>query len=161
MKDKRAFAELLTGTAEIYGQSISKAGMSLWWLALEGYDDAQVSAAFSDHIKSASGKWMPKPADIIERIDGPTMTADQVIGAALNPTTPLAVLCRIEIGSWNLGNWTAQQLKPYAERCIALMPEWKQRLAAGDIAEHEALAFQRHGVQLDNVRQLSAQRRLA
>ena len=141
------------------GKLPTPGALSLAFEALKTYPLGQVTQALTRHVRDPdNGRFGLTVADVVRQIDGPTMTVDQIIGAALKPTTPLAVLCRMEIGSWNLGNFTAQQLKPYAERCIALMPEWKQRLAAGEIAEHEAIAFDRYGVRLDNVRQL---RRLA
>ncbi|MFW6341276.1 MAG: hypothetical protein ACOC0Q_10445 [Wenzhouxiangella sp.] len=144
------------------GKLPTPGALSLAFEALRPYALDQVTTALTRHARDPdNGRFGLTVADVVRQIDGPTMTVDQVIGAALTPTTPLAVLCRMEIGSWNLGNWTMQQLKPYAERCIALMPEWKQRLAAGEITDHERLAFERYGVQTDNVRQLGAQKRLA
>ena len=141
------------------GKLPTAGALSMAFEALKPYPLDQVTGALTRHVRDPdNGRFGLTVADVVRQIDGPTMTADQVIGAALKPTTPLAVLCRMEIGSWNLGNFTAQQLKPYAERCIALMPEWKARLAKGEIEQHERLALERHGVQLDNVRQL---RRLA
>ena len=141
------------------GKLPTAGALSMAFEALKPYPLDQVTGALTRHVRDPdNGRFGLTVADVVRQIDGPTMTVDQVIGAAIKPTTPLAVLCRMEIGSWNLGNFTAQQLKPYAERCIALMPEWKARLAKGEIEQHERLALERHGVQLDNVRQL---RRLA
>lgn len=158
------FAEVWSSAYELCsrGKLPTAGALSMAFEALKPYPLDQVTQALTRHVRDPdNGRFGLTVADVVRQIDGPSMTTDQIIGAALKPTTPLAVLCRIEIGSWNLSNWTTQQLRPYAERCIALMPEWKQRLAAGDIAEHEALSFERHGIELDNVRQLSAQRRLA
>lgn len=156
------FAEAWAAAFELCsrGKLPSPGALSLAFEALQPYPLEQVTQALTRHVRDPdNGRFGLTVADVVRQIDGPTMTVDQVIGAAMKPTTPLAVLCRMEIGSWNLGNFTAQQLKPYAERCIALMPEWKQRLAAGELAEHERLAFERHRVQADNVRHL--QKRLA
>lgn len=162
--DFAAFAETWAAAYELCsrGKHCSPASTSLAFEALRPYELAQISKALTAHIRNPDeGRYGLTVADVVKQIDGATPTADQIIGAAMKPTTALAVLCRIEIGSWNLSNWTTQQLRPHAERCIALMPEWKQRLAAGDITEHERLAFERHGVALDNVRRLELQRRLA
>jgi hypothetical protein len=162
--DFEMFAQAWTAAYELCsrGKHCSPASTSLAFEALKPYSLDKISTALTRHVRDPdNGRFGLTVADVVRQIDGPTMTADQIIGAAMKPTTPLAVLCRIEIGSWNLGNFTMQQLKPYAERCIALMPEWKARLAKGEIADHERLAFDRHGVELDNVRLLDVQRRLA
>jgi hypothetical protein len=71
MNDKRLFAETLTGIAEIYGQTVTKAGMRIWWAALERFSDEQVQQALNAHATDAErGQWMPKPADIVRRIEG-------------------------------------------------------------------------------------------
>ena len=162
--DKRAFAELLLGLAEIYGREFSKAGMRLWWEDLADYDLADVRAAFQAHRRDTTptysgalrGERMPTTTTIIAMIDGPKPTADQVLAAALKPTTPLGVLCRIEIGSWNLGNLNSHQLKPYAEQCLARLDEWRARLAANDLAPNELDAMKRLGVEMGNRRALTA-----
>ena len=159
-----AFAQTWAAAYELCsrGKHCSPASTSLAFEALKPYELAQISKALTAHIRNPDeGRFGLTVADVVRQIDGPAPSVDQIIGAAQRPTTALAVLCRIEIGSWNLSNWTTQQLRPHAERCIALMPEWKQRLAAGEIAEHEAIAFDRYGVQLDNVKRLESQRRLA
>lgn len=80
MNDKKAFAETITGVAEIYGQTVTKAGMRIWWSALERFSDEQVQQALNSHAMDAErGQWMPKPADIVRRIEGtPT---DQAMAA--------------------------------------------------------------------------------
>ena len=144
------------------GKLPSAGALMLAFEALKTYPLDAISTALTRHVRDPdNGRFGLTVADVVRQIDGGTMTVDQVIGAALKPTTPLAVLCRIEIGSWNLSNWTNQQLRPLAERCIALMPEWKQRLAKGEIAKNERLAFEKFAVQTDNVRQIDSQRRLA
>ena len=144
-RDKQAFAQMLTAMSELYGKEASSAYMRLWWNALQHFPLAKVQQAFSDHVKDPDrGQWMPKPADIIRQIDGGRPTVDQIIGMALRPTTPLGVMCRIEIGSWNLENWTADKLRPLAEVCLQKLPEWQKRLDSGQVSEHEQLAFDRH-----------------
>lgn len=137
-RDKQAFAQTLTAISELYGKEVSAASMRLWWNCLEHYSLAKVQQAFSAHAKDPDrGQWMPKPADIVRQIDGGRPNADQIIAMALNPTTPLGVLCRIEIGSWHLGNWTAEKLRPLAESCIQKLPEWQKKIDAGELTRHE------------------------
>ena len=146
-KGKQEFAELVTGIAEVYGQPITQAGLRIWWGALEDYELAQVQAAFTAHSKDTErGTFMPRPADIVRQIDGEKPTTDQIIAAAMKPRTALAVLCRMEIGCWNLDNWDRFKLAPLAESCIAQIPEWKQRIESGKLTDHESMALTKYGV---------------
>lgn len=137
-RDKQGFAQTLTAIADLYGKPLSDAGLQIWWSALEGYSLAKVQQALSAHVKDPDrGQFMPKPADVVRKIDGPKPTADQIIAMALNPTTPLGVLCRIHIGSWNLQNWTAEKLRPLAESCITKLPEWQAKINEDRLLGHE------------------------
>ena len=101
--NKKDFADLMTGIAEIYGKQISKAALRIWWAAMARFSFEQVSTALNAHAqRPGSGRWFPTPADIVERIEGPEPSAEDVVAMAMNPTSPLAVLCRAEIGTWNL-----------------------------------------------------------
>jgi hypothetical protein len=61
----------LTACAELYGKAISEGAMSLWWQSLERFDIELVEKAFRAAVEDPeSGQFMPKPADIIKRIDG-------------------------------------------------------------------------------------------
>lgn len=137
-RDKPAFMQTLTAVADLYGKPISEAGWSIWWAALECYSLTKVQQALSAHVRDPDrGQFMPKPADVVRQIDGSKPTADQIIAMALNPTTPLGVLCRMEIGSWNLQNWTADKLRPLAQSCIAKLPEWQAKINEDRLVEHE------------------------
>lgn len=138
-RDKQAFMQTLTALADLYGKPISDAGWAIWWAALEHYSLAKVQQALSAHVRDPDrGQWMPKPADVVRQIDGGRPSPDEIIALALNPTTPLGVLCRLEIGSWNLQNWTAERLRPLAIVCINKLPEWHERINSGNLLPHEA-----------------------
>lgn len=144
-RDKEAFLQTLTAISELYGKSLSSAGLQIWWSALENYSLAQVQQALSAHARDPDrGQFMPKPADVVRQIDGGRPSPDEIIAMALNPTTPLGVLCRIEIGSWNLQNWTADKLRPLAQVCIHKLPEWHKRIEAGKLLAHERRAVAKY-----------------
>lgn len=163
-QDWEAFAKAWAAAYELCsrGKLPSAGALSLAFDALKPYALDDITTALTRHVRDPDqGQYGLTVADVVRQIEGSTPTAEQIIGAALKPNTALAVLCRIEIGTWNLSNWTYDQLKPYAQRCISLMPEWKQRLAAGDLLQHEREAMERYNIGLENVMQLDAQRRLA
>jgi len=144
-RDKQAFAQTLTAIADLYGKQISNAGMRIWWTALEHYSLAKVQQALSNHAQDPDrGQFMPKPADVVRQIDGGRPSPDEIIAMALNPTDPIGVLCRIEIGSWNLQNWTADKLRPLAQMCIKKLPEWHEKLRKDKLLKHEREAVSKY-----------------
>lgn len=161
-QDFKAFGHAWSAAYELCsrGKTASPGAINLAFEALREYPLEQVTAALTRHLRTPDSKYGLTTGDIVLQIDGPPPTVDRIIGAAMKPDTPLAVLCRIEIGSWNLGNLNHRDLRPYAERCIQKLPEFRQRLATNALAEHERRALERHGVSLDNVRQLDGARRL-
>lgn len=65
------FGMALSACAELYGKTVSEGAMSLWWQVLERFDVESVERAFREAVESPdSGQFMPRPADIVRRIDG-------------------------------------------------------------------------------------------
>lgn len=70
-EDFRRFGMALSACAELYGRTVSEGAMSLWWQALERFDIEAVEQAFRQAVESPdSGQFMPKPADLIRRLEG-------------------------------------------------------------------------------------------
>jgi len=152
--DFDAFAEAWSAAYESCsrGKVPSPGAMNLAFDALSIYSLNQITAALTRHIRSTESKFGLTPADVVRQIDGETPTADQIIGAAQKPRTALAAFCRAEIGSWNLDNWTAYQLKPMAEHCISMIPEWRQRIARGELTDHERGLLEKYEVDMQSTR---------
>ena len=69
--DDKAFAELLQATLEIYGQKPSPNVVLIWIAALENYALDDVRKALSEYVKKAgAGHFAPRPADVIEVLQG-------------------------------------------------------------------------------------------
>ena len=69
--DDKEFAELLQATLEIYGQKPSPNVVLIWISALENYALDDVRKALSEHVKNAgTGRFAPRPADVIEILQG-------------------------------------------------------------------------------------------
>lgn len=146
--DFDAFAKAWGSAFELCsrGKVSSPGAINLAFEALRIYPLTEITKALTAHIRSPDAKYGLVPADIAALLDGPTPNPDQIIAAAMSPKTALAVLCRISIGTWNLNNWDRHQLRPAAENCIASLPEWKAKIDAGKLAEHEQLACLKYGV---------------
>lgn len=68
-EDAAEFAGTLEGMMGLYGVTLTKPIKAIWWRALESYDFARVSGAFSEHVSDPDrGQYVPKPADIIRRL---------------------------------------------------------------------------------------------
>lgn len=146
-QDKHEFAEMWRACWEACGRTVTTRQLQLEFATLEPYSIEQVRAGLTAHRRDPdAGQFPPKAADIIKHVDGGKPNVDQVIAAAMKPRTALAVLCRMEIGSWNLDNWDRHKLGPHAEACIANLPEWKRRIAAGELTRHEKEVCLKHGV---------------
>ena len=149
-QDKKRFQEAFNALSEYYQQkeNLSKPALQIYFAALQRFDFDQVQWAISKHVQSASnGQFYPKVADIIRIIEGGDITTDQVLAAARTCDTPLGLLCRIQIGSWDLKNQTDMfYLKQRAEECLHLLTEWKARAISGDYSDHEISMMLKHNI---------------
>lgn len=69
--DFMRFAQSLSAMSELYGKPLSEGAITLWWQALQRYDIEQIEAAIRGCVEDPEGgQFMPKPADIIKRLDG-------------------------------------------------------------------------------------------
>lgn len=68
-RDKAEFSTILAGVMDVYGTSATTASLSIWWASLARYPLELVRSALAEHVQdSTSGRFAPKPADIIGRI---------------------------------------------------------------------------------------------
>lgn len=68
--DFDAFASVLAGCLGMWGKVPSPDVSVMWFRALEGYELATLTAAFSAHIRDPeNGKFEPKPAHIVAQIE--------------------------------------------------------------------------------------------
>ena len=148
--DKKQFKELMDGVTEIYNpdKKLSVVAFQIYFSALESYTFEQVKSAVSAHVTdTAHGSFYPKVADIIRHIEGGDITTDQVISAARLAETPLGILARIHIGTWDLDKQKDLfVLKQKAQECLELFKGWKKRAALGEYTDHEISIMLKHGV---------------
>lgn len=149
--DKKPFKDLMDGISEVYNpdKKLSVTAFQIYFNALSPYSYKQVEIAVGEHIRNTtSGTFYPKVADIIRHIEGGgKLTADEAIGAARAANTPLGVLCRIFIGTYDL----EKQKDPFvtkakAEECLQFVDEWRKRGALGQYSDHEIRIMVKHGV---------------
>lgn len=71
---KNEFEEFRTGLSAMYAfyeKPINEFALDIWWDTLKIYDLSAITHAFRTHVKTPdTGRWLPKPADIVKIIDG-------------------------------------------------------------------------------------------
>lgn len=72
-QDFAKFRDGLSGVYSFYDKDINDFSLNLWWNALKQFDLNAVIQAFGKHVvNTESGKWLPRPADIIRMLQGST-----------------------------------------------------------------------------------------
>ncbi|QOJ19504.1 MAG: hypothetical protein HRU77_01610 [Gammaproteobacteria bacterium] len=83
--DFQKFHDGLVGVYSFYDKEINDFALDLWWNALKQYDLAAITQAFGRHVvNTESGKWLPKPADIIRMLQGSTQDAALIAWAKVD-----------------------------------------------------------------------------
>jgi len=73
IEDFGKFQHGLTGVYSFYDKEINDFALDLWWNAMKQFDLTAIIQAFNRHvINTESGKWLPKPADVIRMLQGST-----------------------------------------------------------------------------------------
>lgn len=66
-----AFKQLLVTVYAFYRVDMSPITLEIWWRAMKPFDLAAVNDAFNRHLVDAdSGRFLPKPADVVRMIQG-------------------------------------------------------------------------------------------
>lgn len=74
--DFEKFRDGLTGVYSFYDKEINSFALDLWWGALKLYDLEAITDAFRRYvINTESGRWLPKPGDIIRMLQGSSLDA--------------------------------------------------------------------------------------
>lgn len=72
-EDKKEFKVLMVGAAEIFNKELSNASLTVYFNALESYPILEIKNALSAHmLDTESGKFFPKPSDLVKQITGDT-----------------------------------------------------------------------------------------
>lgn len=73
--DFGTFSRMMIRVGELYGKSISKGLMEVYWGALQRFDLGSVKQALSSHTQHPdTGKFMPRPSDVVRALQGDSRT---------------------------------------------------------------------------------------
>lgn len=67
--EKAKFLKMMQATLAMYDKTATTETVGLWWNLIGCYEFADVEQAFGQYLKSAEGRFSPKPASIISIID--------------------------------------------------------------------------------------------
>ena len=145
--DKKAFSKMWRAAWENVGKNITADLLRISFAALKPYTIEQIAEALTQHIRDPmSGKYAPKPANIVEKIEGVPPDIDAILAAARLKTTPLGILAYNHISSWNLNNLSYYELKPIATECLQLLPLWKHRIQNQEYTKHELALLEKYQI---------------
>jgi len=123
--------------------------LDAWFAVLSKYSFTQVKAALSSLSVHPQSSFGITPALIIECmgiVEKSDLTWKGVISLARKPITPIGVLARIHIKSFNLNGEQDVNLHHLAQEFLDDLPEIKARALAGDYSEHEVSVMIERGV---------------
>lgn len=145
--DKKQFLELINSISGLLQKDpLNEMALNLFFNLLTDYTYEQVEYAVGMHLKSSTGQFMVKPADIIKHLSIGQISHEEVISEARLKITPFGVMAAMKIGSWNLDNLNNYELKAYAQEVIHLLPGWQETKAKGNYTDHEMLILMKYDV---------------
>lgn len=151
-QDKRQFAAILGGMAEVYGKEISKQALALDFKVLEAFSIEEVQAAAIAILATRKYSSLPPPADFIEHMGGGSIEDQAEVVAA-------QVLSAIgKHGGYNSVVFDDATTMAVIQQCYG---GWPQMCAECGVSESEKwfrhnfakswAAFKRQGVQVFGV----------
>jgi len=143
-EDGKRFQDLLDTAYGIYGKEIDTQTQRVWWMIFKDFDFTEIEVAVTRHITTS--KFTPKPADILDQINGVKPTADQIVALAKVPNTPLGCIARIQIGSWDLDNQDAFYLRQRAEEVLMNWESIATASRSGNYDDHTIAVMKKFNV---------------
>jgi len=88
MLDKPYFVKVMTGLCELFNKTPSEFIFDIYYEAFKEYSDEQINTAVTNCVKTYKYNTLPKPADIIEWIEG--TKDDKALNAWLTARSAIA-----------------------------------------------------------------------
>jgi hypothetical protein len=110
------FVHALTQTMAFYGKELDRGQVAIWVTSCSGKAVAKLKSAFMEHLKS--GRYAPRPAEILTLVDGMAKLA----GRNLLPAPP-TTKCPPEIAKawmWFIGRTTKDSKTPLFQNDIGI-----------------------------------------
>ena len=123
--------------------------LDAWFAVLGRYSLKQVTDALQVAVTHPQSRYGLDPALIVECMgikEEKELTWKGVIALARNPVTPIGVLARIHIKSFNLNEKKDLDLHYEAQQFLDDLPDMKARALAGNYTQHEVNVMIERGV---------------
>jgi len=123
--------------------------LDAWFAVLGRYDLKQVTDALQVAVTHPQSRWGIDPALIVECMgikEERELTWKGVIALARNPVTPIGVLARMHIKSFNLNEKNDLDLHHLAQEFLDDLPELKAKALAGEYTKHQVEVMIERGV---------------
>lgn len=143
--DKKLFAKMISKLMILTGQPEPSAKIiEIWFDFMKELSIETIGQGITKFLDDPeASQFQPTAAKIrafskslsLEKYFEPTPEA--IIAAAREPKTPLGVLARIKIGSWDLNNQDSYYLRQRAFEVIQDLPEWQARAVRMEFTQHE------------------------
>lgn len=125
--------------------------LKLYFVVLADYDIDSVQKSLFKALSDEESKYGITPALIVKHLgvrQERKLNWQDVIEAARKPTTPMGVLARIHIKSYNLNNYENIAIKHRADTFMDGLDDMKARALDGDYTEHEIVTMISYGVKV-------------
>jgi hypothetical protein len=116
--DKPIFAKLLSATMQTYDRQMTPDMLTIWFGSLQRFSIEQLRAALSEHMQDPdSGRFAPRPADMIGRVRNVPNMQHKALEYAPQPAPPHAMekikafVGRQQRGPW----WTPERVRNQAQ----------------------------------------------
>ena len=123
--------------------------LKAWFVILAKYSLKQVTDSLNVVVTHPQSRYGIDPALIVECMgieEEKELTWRNVIALARNPVTPIGVLARMKIKSFNLNEYKDRDLQHLAEEFLDTLPETKARALSGKYTRHEVAVMIERGV---------------
>ena len=153
-EDVAKFTAAWGGAWAAHGRELSDDAILIVFESLRKFELPDVLRALGEHLNDPDkGQYPPKPADIALRLEGTNKlpTPEQLVGLALSSKndqiqTPIGMFARMSIGDYELGSKTMFELKPFAEKALAELPDWIEQARNGKYGANVLALMVKHGV---------------
>lgn len=154
--DSENFVDIWSTACEMSagGKVPSNKIINIIFESLIEFDITLIKKALSEHCKKC--KYSPTLSDVMEILHKHSIyfdaslvecpSPDEIIALAKMADTPLGVLARIKIGSYDLDNQNSFYLKQRAQEFILKFDDYVNRCSMGDYTDHELSIMKKYGV---------------
>ncbi len=147
--DKSAFKQAMNTCCDVLGKPhFDTSALRVYFAMLEAYDINAVQQALYSVLKDNESSYGLKPALILKHLGESCreLSWQDCLKEAREPTTPMGILCRIHVKTFNLDNNEDSKNKYLALSFMDDLKDHKERALRGDYTVHEVRCMTEHNI---------------